>query len=217
MGDEQGRRTLGEEDLAHRVPDRAPGVRVERSEGLVEQHELRPGGERPGQRDPLLLAAGELAWLAGAEPGEPDDLEQLLDPSTSARVPSGQREADVGGHVEVGEESALLRDEADPAGIRREGPLRSGDAGAAEVDRAVVRPLEAGEEAEQRRLAAPARPEDGEETAALLVEVQVAEHGLVAVAEGQAADVDGRHQSPHTDRRDRRKAGTEATRTSASA
>ena len=39
-------------------------LQVERAERLVEQQHLRPVDERAGERDPLLLAAGELARAA---------------------------------------------------------------------------------------------------------------------------------------------------------
>ena len=52
--------------------------RVDRPEGLVHQHHQRVGGERAGDPDALLLAAGELRRVAVAELGvEPDQLQQL--------------------------------------------------------------------------------------------------------------------------------------------
>ena len=54
-------------------------LEVERAERLVEQQRARVVHERAGQRDALLLAAGELRGLALGEVGEPDDLEQLVD------------------------------------------------------------------------------------------------------------------------------------------
>ena len=52
--------------------------RVDRAERLVHQHHQRVRGERPGDPDALLLAAGELRRVAVAELGvEPDQLEQL--------------------------------------------------------------------------------------------------------------------------------------------
>ena len=54
-------------------------LQVERAERLVEQQRARVVDERAGQRDALLLAAGELARLAVREVGEPHDLEQLAD------------------------------------------------------------------------------------------------------------------------------------------
>ena len=52
--------------------------RVDRAEGLVHQHHQGVGGERPGDADALLLAAGELRRVAVGELGvEADQLEQL--------------------------------------------------------------------------------------------------------------------------------------------
>ena len=68
-------------------------MRVERGERLVEEHDLGFDGERPRQRHPLLLAAGELVGIATRQLGEPDELEQVVD-SLPARRP-GQPEGDV--------------------------------------------------------------------------------------------------------------------------
>ena len=57
--------------------DAGPQVRVERGERLVEQHHGRLDGQRPGQRHPLLLAAGQLVRVALAEAGQADRLQQL--------------------------------------------------------------------------------------------------------------------------------------------
>ena len=54
-------------------------LEVEGAERLVEQQHLRAVDQGPGQRDPLLLAAGELRGLALAEPLELDQLEHLGD------------------------------------------------------------------------------------------------------------------------------------------
>lgn len=45
---------------------------VERGSRLVEQHRLRVHGERPGDRDALLLPAGELRRAVAELPGETD-------------------------------------------------------------------------------------------------------------------------------------------------
>ena len=41
-------------------------LRIQRGGGLVEEDDLRPGGKRPGNGHPLLLAAGELAGIIAA-------------------------------------------------------------------------------------------------------------------------------------------------------
>ena len=66
-------------DGADLVAERDADLGVERGERLVEEEELRPGGEGAGEGDALLLAAGELEGVAGAEVGEADDAEHLGD------------------------------------------------------------------------------------------------------------------------------------------
>ncbi len=60
-------------------------LEVERTERLVEEEHPRPVHERASERDPLLLAAGELPRFAPFEPGEADELERLDDPPVAGR------------------------------------------------------------------------------------------------------------------------------------
>ena len=53
-------------------------LEVERAERLVEQQHLGPVDQRPGQRDPLPLAARELVRLAVGEPLEPHGRQRLV-------------------------------------------------------------------------------------------------------------------------------------------
>ena len=53
-------------ELAHHVEHVADQLRVERRRRLVEQHQLRLHRERPRDRDPLLLAAGQLRRVAAS-------------------------------------------------------------------------------------------------------------------------------------------------------
>ena len=108
-------------DLGDRAPGRDPQPGVERREGLVEQHELGLAGERPRERDALLLAAREL--VRPAAPRAP----RRARPSRAARAtlagwpcgPSAPRGVDAEGDVladgEVREERAVLRHVADVA------------------------------------------------------------------------------------------------------
>ena len=54
-------------------------LEVERAERLVEEEDRRPVDERPGEGDPLGLAAGDLGRLALLEAGQLDELEHLGD------------------------------------------------------------------------------------------------------------------------------------------
>ena len=55
----------------------AAQLEVERAERLVEQQHLGPVDQGPGQRDALLLAAGELGRLAVGQVAQLDQLERL--------------------------------------------------------------------------------------------------------------------------------------------
>ncbi len=62
-------------ELADDAEDLGDELRVERARDLVEEHELGPHRQRPDDRDPLLLAAGQpirvlVALVGEAEPGE---------------------------------------------------------------------------------------------------------------------------------------------------
>ena len=57
----------------------AAQLEVERAERLVEQQHLGTVDDRAGQRDALLLAAGELRGLAVGEVAELDQLERVVD------------------------------------------------------------------------------------------------------------------------------------------
>src|SRR3546814_19451579 len=52
---------------------------VEVREGLVEQEDVRLGGDGSGEGHPLLLPSRERSGLALAEPAQTDELERRLD------------------------------------------------------------------------------------------------------------------------------------------
>ena len=140
-------------------------LQVERAERLVEEQDGRPVDEGPGQRDALLLPAGQLPGPASLVAREPDQLERL------ARSPPllllliallAQAVADVLGDVHVREQRVVLEDGVDAAPVRRD----AGDRPAGEEDLALGRLLEASDHAERRRLAAARRPEQARERTA---------------------------------------------------
>ena len=67
--------------------------RVDRAEGLVHQHHQRVRRQRPGDADPLLLAAGELRRVAIGEVGVEPDQGQQLGAAGAPRAPSSSRAA----------------------------------------------------------------------------------------------------------------------------
>ena len=64
VGDEQRRGALGPQDVAQVGGEPLAQAAVERRQRLVEQQQPGPDGQRPGQRDPLALAAGQRGRLA---------------------------------------------------------------------------------------------------------------------------------------------------------
>ena len=99
-------------------------LEVERAERLVEEQDARPVDERAGERDPLALAARQLAGLALVVALEADHPERLGD----ARRPLGLR--DLADHQAVGdvvadghvrEQRVVLEDRVDVAIERRDG------------------------------------------------------------------------------------------------
>ena len=71
VGDEQDRRAVARAQVAQQGVHPDAGERVERAERLVEQQQLGVADQRPGQRDALLLAAGQLARPGRSRPARP--------------------------------------------------------------------------------------------------------------------------------------------------
>ena len=139
-------------------------LEVERAERLVEQEHPWVTDDRARERDPLLLAAGQLARLAGLPPGEADELEDLGHPRPHLRLRQLlplETEGNVVRDRHVREERVALEDGVHVALVRRE----PDDVAVAEEDPAGRRVLEAADHPEGRRLAAAGRAEQREERA----------------------------------------------------
>ena len=95
------------------------------------------------------------------------------------------------------EERAVLVHEPDPAAVRR----HAREIAAVEEDAARVRPLQAGDDPQERALAAAARPEHGDELAVRHLEVDPVERGLAVERDRHVLDPE--HQSPPPRRRAR--------------
>ena len=84
-------------------------LEVERAQRLVEQQHLRAVDQRAGERDALLLAAGELRRAALAEAAELDELEHVVDLLLDVLdAAATQPERDVLEDVEVREQRVAL-------------------------------------------------------------------------------------------------------------
>ena len=129
---------------------------VERAERLVHQEHVGVLRERAGERDALAHAARELVRPALGEVAEVHHLEQLRGarPALGARHACElQRDLDVAAHGEPREQRGFLEHQAGALGVH--------------VDRARRRLVEAGDEIEQRALAAARRAEQAHELAAV--------------------------------------------------
>ena len=141
-----------------------PQFRIETGERLVEQENARPTDQRPGQRRSLLLAAGQ---LVGKPPGEVPDLNQA---QRLLRAESAFREWHARGTEDEVEilETRQVRPQREILEHEPYAPSVWGDERAARLrdrrvkdgDGAGIWRLEARDQAQQRRLAGPARAED---------------------------------------------------------
>ena len=175
------------------------GRGVEGAGRLVGQDDRGVGDQRPGDRDALLLAAGELRGQPPAPVAEPDLLEQRAYPLPVDAVsgqPDGQPDVLLGG--EVGHQVEALEDEADPLaaepGAVLLAPVR--DVLAGDDDAALGGPFETGGAGEERRLARPGGPHHRGEGAGREGEVDAGEGGdgarPFAVRAGEVVDLEGR-------------------------
>ena len=213
VGDQQGRRGRQAQDVRDLGAQPTAQIGVEAGERLVEQHEARPWGEGTGERDPLALAAGQLVGVAVAVVGHADDVQPLRTaPGPIGARDAAQPERDVAGHRQVGEQGMLLKDETCVAELRVDPADAVVDDGVADADRAGVDVGQSGDESQQRRLPASARPDDGNQLGVADGEVEVidSENGPECLAHGaQLEDVVGHRRSRW---RLRMATGTRATR-----
>ncbi len=135
---------------------------VEIGQRLVEQQDLRVQHQRAGERHTLLLAARQLPRITLVQPAELDLLEHrmhaLLDLGRG-HLAQLQAVADVFADRHVRPQCVVLEHHADATLVRR----HLVDAPIVEADLAFVRRVEAGDQAQQRGLAAARRAEEGEQ------------------------------------------------------
>ncbi len=195
--DEEARQVNLLVEAAKPAPQLLTDLCVERAERFVEQQHARLHGEGPREGDALPLTARELRRISGAKVIELHELEEILDLPGNFRVrrapvPRSHSEAerDVLEHRHVSEERVVLKDEPD-CPISRAGV---GRVLALEQHRARIGSLQAGDDAQQRRLAAARGPEERDELSRGDGEAHVLHGREAAVRLGYVADVD-RHSS----------------------
>jgi hypothetical protein len=177
----QRKRLLELADLLAHAP---PQLRVEVRQRLVEEQHLGLEHERAGDRDALLLAAGELRGQPALEPGEPEHPE--LGRLRAVHAHRHRAVADVVQHRHVREQRVGLehhRHVALVGGAQR-------DVGAADQHAALRHGLEPGDHPQRRRLAAARGPEQRDQLALRDAERHVVDGGDAAVALGHVLEHD---------------------------
>ena len=165
---------------------------VERRERLVEQQHARLDRQRPGQRDPLLLAAGQLAGVLVAR-APTARRGRASRPRAMSRSPLGlaahlEAERDVVEHGQVREQAVRLEHHAHVALVGG----HPGEVLAADRRRVPdVGLVEAGQDAQRGGLAAARRAEQRDQLAGFDVQGEPVERLDVAVDPGQVVEFDG--------------------------
>ena len=163
---------------------------VERAERLVEQQHPRAQHERPGECHALLLTARQLVRLALGELLEAHETQCL---GRACRrliarevVHEAQAERDVALDGQVGEQRIALEHRVDRSALG----WHAGDVLAVEQHPAGIGVLEAPDHAQRGGLAAAARAEQREELAGADRDVDVLQHGVLAVGLRELYEVD---------------------------
>ena len=168
MGDQHRRPPEVGEVLAQERAYVDPRPGIQRGHRLVEQEHVGLVRHRPGQGHPLRLAAGELGGSSSRERGESQPLQPLLrlcpgGAATDTRRP--RREGDVVPHVEVREEAVVLEDHTRPTSFRGHEHVPVLPGVRADLDPALAELGQAGDGAQEGRLAGPVGPEHAEHLA----------------------------------------------------
>ena len=190
MRDENGREAQPLLQRAQVAAHGHPQLGVEIGQWFVEQQHLGLYRDSARQRHALLLAAGKLRRAAVGQFGEADQRQRFLHAPVDLCARQAallQTEGNVAEHRHMRPQRVALEDQPDIALPGRQ----RGDVDAIELHLSRVCLGEAGDQAQQRRLAAARGAEEGEELARLYREVDALQHMRGTVGEVDPADVDG--------------------------
>ena len=160
-GQDQGRDPALGLDAADPVAELGLVAGVEPSRRLVEDQQLRLDGQGACQFDPTSLEGREPVEALPGQAVDPHEAQDFAHPPTTlaaADPPDAQGILDVLGDRVAGPERIVLEDQADPTFLGRQGVDHPG----VEVDLAVVRAIEPGDQAGERRLARARGAEHGQ-------------------------------------------------------
>ncbi len=178
MGDEEDGGAAPGAEREHALEHAAARGRIEVARGLVGEKERGIRGQRPGESDALLLAAGKLGGIVGGAIREAHLREQFA--RAGRGIPAAEeleRQGDVFERGEVGKEVEGLEQEADVT------PPEEGEAVLVErreippgdFDAPAARPLDAGDHGEESGLACAGGAGEGDRLAALDLEIDSAQ------------------------------------------
>ena len=196
--DDEYRALLRPVQVAKQRADRPGRLRVEIASRLVRQNDVWLREERARDRDPLLLAAGELLGFLFEDAVDAKRRDERRKPLfVDLRAVEAKRQDDVVAHRPLVEEVERLEDDSYVAAAELGGlgvsHLRY--IIAADENLARVRGKKPGGEMEKRRFAAPARAHQRLEAARRHLQGKVLEDFLLAVSAAHAACVKGFHHS----------------------
>ncbi len=203
---------LGE--LADHAQDLRHELGVERARHLVEQHHARTQRERAHDRDSLLLPARKPVGVVVALVGEPEAVEQLgrlrlgLPPARTECLARPERH--VLEHAHVREEVVGLEDDPDPAADPVHVDAACRDLLAVDHDAARVDRLEQVDAAQQGRLARAGCADQADDLVLRDLEVDPAQHLVLAERLVQLLDHDRAHAMPPATRRRRSRATSQS-------
>ena len=179
-------------------PQLLPDLRIERAERFVEQQHPGLDGQRARQRDSLPLPARQLRRVPAAEVIELHERQQIVHFAADlalGKTDHARTDAHAERHVlenrHVPEQRIMLEDESDAA-IPRIAPCR---VVSVEQHRSRVGPLEAGNDAQERRLAGARRSQQRQQLALLHGEADVVQRGELPELLREAADFDAHGNS----------------------
>ena len=195
VGDEHRSDALALEDIAHFQRKPLAQINVQIGEGFVEQDQLRAWRQRSCQRDPLLLTTREFMRIAVALTTEADRGQQFTHPApTLAASKTRQTKTDVCRYRQVREKGVVLEDHTDLPLLWRETTASGADGTTLHANFASSNLFEAGNAAQQRRLAATRRSKEAGYATGLDMKTHPIDDGVRSVALDDSCEFKVCHQ-----------------------
>ena len=169
-----------------------PYLHIEVGEGFIQEHQRAARRQGAGEGQALALATGELVGVAALEPLQAQQLQQPG--GATAVLAVAQPEGGVAPGIEVGEKGVVLKHHAHAAALGGQPAVGPGHLLAADPHHPSLRPLEAGDQAQQGGLAAAGGAQQAHQFAWAQLEIDgaqgpVATGGWAAVAMPQAREL----------------------------